>query len=86
MYQAFVVREVAATQGALPGRDYRLVSCDDLAQLGRWWPGLARVRFPRIQLGQLAAEVLAGLLADDPAAAASRQLEAVFVPGATLTG
>lgn len=86
VYQAFVVREAAAARGALPGRDYRLVSCDDLAQLGRWWPGLARVQFPRIQLGQLAAEVLAGLLAGDVSASTSRRLEATFVPGTTLTG
>jgi LacI family transcriptional regulator len=68
IYQANTLRDIANTNGLIPGRDFGLACCDDQHQLDRLWPGLTRVSFDRYAMGLQAAELLITQLdAGDPA-------------------
>ncbi|NJL31841.1 MAG: LacI family transcriptional regulator [Phycisphaerales bacterium] len=84
VYQAHTIRSIAEETGRIPGRDFGLICCDDMHQLDRLWPGLARVSFDRYQMGLDAAAMLTGSLEDGIEHHASKLLVVNWIPGSTL--
>ena len=81
IYQAHALRDLAADAGKLPGRDFGLISCDDMHQLDRMWPALARVSYDRYDMGLAAARMMTDLLDRGP-----EQSKSLLLPGAWLGG
>ncbi len=83
IYQAHAVRDIANEAGRVPGRDFGLISCDDMHQLDRMWPGLTRVTFDRYQMGVEAAALMRCVLDRGRRACPSVRLPCRLVAGDT---
>ena len=83
VYQAHATRSAAEAAGKIAGRDFGLASCDDMHQLDRLWPGLARVSFHRYGMGLEAARMMTAAL-DDREPLASRLFPGAWLAGNTL--
>lgn len=66
------------------GVDYSISCADDAADVEWWWPELARVRFDRIEMGRIAAEMMIAKMSANNEATRSRCLRGSFAFGATL--
>lgn len=84
VYQAHALRSIAEAHGKIPGRDFGLVCCDDMHQLDRLWPNLARVAFDRFGMGLAAADMLRQALTHDIRECASTLLPSKLLAGSTL--
>lgn len=85
IYQAHALRDLAADAGKLPGRDFGLACCDDMHQLDRMWPSLARVSYDRYAMGLEAAGMMTAGLSRGTNIESSRLLPSVWVAGKTLS-
>ena len=73
-YRVRTMQNVLLNRGLMPGRDVAVACCDDTDEFNLTWPELSRVRFDRIQLGQVGAEMLLERIDAD------RPCESVVVP------
>jgi DNA-binding LacI/PurR family transcriptional regulator len=63
----------------------RSVACaDDGAEVSTWWPHLARVKFDRVAMGRLAAQMMVSLLGADAEPPASQRIADDFYAGKTI--
>lgn len=77
-YLAQEIEHVAVTEGIKPGRDFALASCDDTP--GEWGD-LTRISFPRVAMGEAAADMVLSMAQGENAA--SKQYVGEWVAGAT---
>ncbi len=84
VYQAFAARSAAEERGLIPGKDFAMVSCDDMHQLDRLWPGLSRVSFDRYGMGLAAAAMMVMLIDDAAADCPSKTMCGEWVKGNTV--
>lgn len=84
IYQAHALRSIAEEAGKIPGRDFGLVCCDDMHQLDRMWPELARVSYDRYGMGLEAARMMTSLLDHSPDQSKSLLLPSAWLGGETL--
>ncbi len=83
IYQAHAMRSMGEEAGLIPGRDYGLISCDDMKQLDRLWPSLARVSFDRYEMGVAAAQLMFAALNQAPADCPSVLISSQWIAGST---
>ncbi|MBI1337321.1 MAG: hypothetical protein GC164_10210 [Phycisphaera sp.] len=84
IYQALALRSAAEERGLIPGRDFGLACCDDMHQLDRLWPGLARATFARYDMGLAAANMMTRSLDHRTPHEMSQLLPCVWHDGQTL--
>ncbi|MEX0774392.1 MAG: LacI family DNA-binding transcriptional regulator [Phycisphaeraceae bacterium] len=84
IYQAHALRSIAEECGRIPGRDFGLACCDDMHQLNRMWPGLARVSFDRYGMGLHAATMMIDLLEHGAEQCPSTLIDCHLIEGGTL--
>ncbi len=77
-YLAQVIEHIAVAIGCRPGRDFALAALDDTPGA---WDALSRVNFPRVEMGEAAAEMALGLTGGE--AGPSRRFDGEWVAGTT---
>jgi DNA-binding LacI/PurR family transcriptional regulator len=66
------------------GQTRSIASADDGADVDSWWPGLARVKFNRVAMGRIAAEMMVALLNGDAESPRTRRISYEFYSGSTI--
>ncbi len=83
--QVFVIAATAMELGLRPGHDFGLACCDEVLNLKRTWPQLARCTYNRFEMGKRAAEMMLHRLREPEKPCPSYIDQPVWISGTTLS-